>query len=533
MEKINTLPLTFKEKIIALVGKEVYDFSETNYINNYTSLFLIENKTQRKIEITNPGRFLKGLKKNKGSSADEILRKATEEKFKNLLIDKFGENRFDFSCLHYVNTSTPVEIICNLDGNHIKDKPEHLLSYTEPCGICREANAIWTTEKFIKYLEETFGTGYYDYSHVNYINALEKVLIICPEHGEQWVQPAKLTCKTSKYPAKYPCPVCGYEKREHPLKLTTEEFIRRAKEVHGDTYDYSNTEYKSMTDDVTIFCKECQEYFTVNAELHLRGVGCNLHNGPKVYDTETFIKASKEKFGDKFDYSKVTYINRDTPVILICPEHGEIEITPKNHLDSKTGCTYCGKGYIPVGENGSMGKEEFIRRAIAVHGEDTYDYSEVEYVNNRTPVKIFCRDCGEYFWQKPNWHLSDHGCPCHVTSTGEKRIKTFLDKNHIKYTAQMKFEGLKDKDYLKFDFYLPDFNTCIEFQGVQHKKPVEQFGGEEGFKLLQKHDQMKKDFCEKKSIKLVEIWYSQKSKRNLELLLAKLTGIEEKDIIPI
>lgn len=461
------------------------------------------------------------------------MKKFNKDEFINRLEQKFGKNKFDYSQLEYKNFRTPVKLICKTCNNLIEDTPKNILNYSEPCKVCREANATWTTEKFVKLLIDTYGSNFYDFSKVVYVNRHTPVIIGCPIHGEVEASPDTILGNISKGKNIAPCPKCAFENKTYSWQLTTEEFIRRAKEAHGDKYGYDQTVYTRLQDDVKVFCKECQEYFMVRASLHLRGVGCNLHNGPKVYDAETFIKASKEKFGDKFDYSKVVYVNRNTPVILICPEHGEIEMTPKNHLDSRTGCTYCGKGYIPVGENGSMGKEEFIRRAIAVHGEDTYDYSEVEYINNGTPVKIFCKDCGEYFWQKPNWHLSDHGCPCHVTSIGEKRIKSFLDKNNINYIPQMKFEGLKDKDYLKFDFYLPDFNTCIEFQGVQHKKPIEQFGGENGFRILQKHDQMKKDYCNNNSIKLVEIWYTQKSKRNLELLLAKLTGIEEKDIIPI
>lgn len=509
----------FIEEVISYVGEDYYDFSQVNYINKLAPVKLIVKETGEIIE-KEPAYLLDYLKRKK-KSEDKRIQK--EKEFIKKLEEKFGENRFNFSLLYYVNTTIPIKLICNVCGEVIEDIPHLILNYKEPCLSCRNSNSIWNTEKFIKHLEDTYGKGYYDYSNINYVNSSTKVLIICPKHGEQWVKPASLTVNVNRL--KYPCPKCSIENRESPLKLTTEEFIRRAKEIHGDKYDYSKTVYKSSSEDVTIFCKQCQEYFIVNAGLHLRGVGCNIHNGPKIYDTETFIKASKEKFGENaFDYSLVNYIDKDTPIKLICKEHGIVEITPRNHLESKTGCTYCGYGYIPSGPNNSLSKEEFIRRARLVHG-DTYDYSEIKYVNNKTLIKIYCKECKEYFWQTPNDHLNDHGCPNCKLSLGERRIKNFLILNNIEYIPQKIYEDLKDTDYLKFDFYLPDYNLCIEYQGIQHYIPQPYFGGKEAFKKLQYHDQMKRDYCRKNNIDLLEIKYTIKSIKSIENRLAEYLNL--------
>lgn len=99
-------------------------------------------------------------------------------------------------------------------------------------------------------------------------------------------------------------------------------------------------------------------------------------------------------------------------------------------------------------------------------------------------------------------------CGC-ITSKGEAKIEKILKENNIKYIKQKTFSDLiGNNNKLKFDFYLPDFNMLIEYQGIQHYEPREQFGGEEQFLLQQSYDQKKREYCEKHSIKLIEVPYT-------------------------
>ena len=198
--------------------------------------------------------------------------------------------------------------------------------------------------------------------------------------------------------------------------------IEKCKEVHGDKYDYSLVEYKKVTDVVKIICP-IHGIFEQTIRQHYRGQGCPLcgikkRSESKKYDTETFIKKSKEIFGDKYNYDKVKYINSVTPVTITCKKHGDFLLKPNYHLSGR-GCPMCGNER--KGENKRITKDEFILRSKEIHG-DKYDYSLVEYKNGNTPVKIICPIHG-VFGQKPNEHLQKHGCPiCGI----KKRSETFI-----------------------------------------------------------------------------------------------------------
>lgn len=134
-----------------------------------------------------------------------------------------------------------------------------------------------------------------------------------------------------------------------------------------------------------------------------------------------------------------------------------------------------------------------------------------KYINEKVKMKFLCLNCNEYFYN--TWCCIKNGqeCTnCSEKSKGESKVKNFLHNYNIDYIRQFSFLNCRGKKKpLPFDFYLPDYNICIEYQGIQHYKPIEHFGGEEQFKLQQKLDQIKRDYCKKNNIKLIEIpyWY--------------------------
>lgn len=143
--------------------------------------------------------------------------------------------------------------------------------------------------------------------------------------------------------------------------------------------------------------------------------------------------------------------------------------------------------------------ENFIKRAMEVHG-NKYDYSKVEYINNKTKVCIVCPEHGE-FWQTPHNHLQSKGCPICNESKLENEISNFLEINNINYEREKTFDWLKSKYKLRLDFYLPDYNIAIECQGEQHFKPINYFGGLQNFIKLSKNDKLKYDLCKHNNIK--------------------------------
>ena len=168
----------------------------------------------------------------------------------------------------------------------------------------------------------------------------------------------------------------------------------------------------------------------------------------------------------------------------------------------------------------------FYRKARKVHG-NKYDYSKVEYVDVRTKVCIICPEHGE-FWQTPHNHLVGQGCPYCKNSYLENEISILLKENKIIYEQEKTFEWLRDKGCLYLDFYLPDYNIAIECQGEQHFKPVDFFGGEEGFKRRQELDFIKHNLCINNGIKIIyystiDLPFFAKIENNKEKILNLIT----------
>jgi len=219
-------------------------------------------------------------------------------------------------------------------------------------------------------------------------------------------------------------------------------------------------------------------------------------------DINILLQKAKIIHNDNFDYSLISdYKNMNQIQTIICKKHNYyINISLHSHINKKRGCKLCAI------DNRMDNDDIFIKKSNIVHNYK-YDYSLIEYINSKTKVKIICPLHG-IFKQKPNDHLNGKGCPICKLSKGEKEIKKYLDINNIKYEQQKPFNGCKFKKPLKFDFYLPDHNICIEFNGEQHYKPFKYFGGKESFKNIQKRDMIKESFCKENNLILIKIKYN-------------------------
>ena len=153
------------------------------------------------------------------------------------------------------------------------------------------------TLKFIEKAEKKYNKKY-DYSLVDYIHSLTKVKIICPEHGEFEITPKSHLKGVG-------CPICS------GAQFTTDYFIQRATEAHSGKYDYSLVEYKNTSTKVKIICHEHGQ-FEQRAGSHLKGEGCPSCVGVKKHTNESFIEKAKEIHGEKYDYSLVEYNGNKT-----------------------------------------------------------------------------------------------------------------------------------------------------------------------------------------------------------------------------
>lgn len=290
-------------------------------------------------------------------------------------------------------------------------------------------------------------------------------------------------------------------------KKTTEEFIEQAKAIHGNRYDYLKTEYQGCKKKVCIICKEHGEFWQTPDNHINNKQGCPKCANNITLTTQEFIKRAKKIHGNKYDYSKVNYINNHTSITIICNIHGEFNQLPLNHLKGE-GCYKCGRN--ETNKSKKVDFNESIQKANNVHN-NYYNYSKVKFNKTIDKVIIICPKHGE-FEQIWNNHLRGEGCPKCNESKGEKQILSYLIDNNINYITQYKIninKNINQSGIAYIDFYLPDYNCFIEYNGRQHYMPVDKFGGEIQYQKQLKRDQFVRDYCNSNNIRLLEIKYNE------------------------
>lgn len=286
-------------------------------------------------------------------------------------------------------------------------------------------------------------------------------------------------------------------------KKTIDEFINDAKKIHGDKYDYSLVEYKDNNTKISVICLT-HGIFEIRPNDHLsKSVGCNKCNNAGIIKSkntgESIINRFNNKHKFKYDYSLVNYNGIDKKIKIICPLHGIFHQTPHHHLLG-CGCQKCSNQYKPT-------TEEFINDVNKIH-KNKYDYSLVEYKNSESKIKIICPIHG-IFEQRPRYHLKNKsGCPICNESKGERIIRNFLIETVVNFIPQKRFKDCRDIKPLPFDFYLPDYDICIEYDGEQHYNSRCNFGGKNRFLDIKRKDNIKNEYCEKNNIYLIRISYN-------------------------
>lgn len=292
-------------------------------------------------------------------------------------------------------------------------------------------------------------------------------------------------------------------------KLTIIEFIEKAFMIHGNSYDYSLFIYKGNKIKSNIKCKVCSNIFQQTPNNHLKGQGCPKCKYIKIGNIKRltlkeFIEKARLIHGDKYDYSKVIYINAVNKICIVCHNHGEFWQTPNAHLSNR-GCPICKS--VKIGNLTRLTLKQFIEKARAIHG-DKYDYSEVIYNGIFNKVCIICSIHGE-FWQTAHNHLNGQGCPSCNSSKGEQTIKNILDKHNINYIREYKLPEILIN--YEIDFYLPDYNLLIEFHGIQHYEyiPFLHKNDEDNFLKQKERDTMVRDAAIRFKYRYLEFNYKQ------------------------
>lgn len=271
-------------------------------------------------------------------------------------------------------------------------------------------------------------------------------------------------------------------------------FIEKAKEKHGNRFNYSKVVYKNRKTNVIIICPIHGE-FSQNPYVHLNGKGCpKCHLDSLRKTTEQFIKEAIKIHGEKYNYSKVEYKGSFSKVKIICPIHGEFEQIASDHTNNKKGCRKC---YL---DNNSKDLNNFIKESEIIHNKK-YDYSLIKsYHTNMDKVKIICPEHGE-FEQRPYCHtIKKQGCP-HCPTIVSKPHQEIIDYLKLIYTGNIEINDRKVLNGFELDIFIPDKNLAIEYNGLFWHS----FDKLEVADNKKRH-QKKCDLCDTKGINLFQIW---------------------------
>jgi hypothetical protein len=318
-----------------------------------------------------------------------------------------------------------------------------------------------TTEQFIKEAKEIHGDRY-DYNLVIYVNSKTKIKIICKILGH-----GKFEQTPSNHLYGFGCSKCGIINRSEKQRKTLAQFIKEAKEIHGDIYDYEKVIYINTDTEVKIVCGTHGD-FPQTPDCHLRGSGCPKCGIEKravnrTSNTQEFIKKAKEKHGDIYNYDKVNYVGSNIKVIINCGTHGDFPQTPSNHLYG-FGCSPCGIQNMQMKQRKTL--DEFIKEAKEKHG-DIYNYEKVIYINTDTSVTINCGTHGD-FQQTPDHHLRGQGCSkCALSNYSKMQIcwLNFISKFYNINIQHAENGGEYRLNKLKMDGFCKEKNTIYEFHG--------------------------------------------------------------------
>lgn len=350
-------------------------------------------------------------------------------------------------------------------------------------------------------------TNIYDYSKVILIDTKTPVEIICKKHGSFFPTPSN-HMNGSK------CPKCAIIGKSENQMIQFKEFVERSLDKYENLYEYIEPKVFNYKFPIKAICNK-HGIFILNPERHItRGAKCpSCTKEENSISIEEFIKISNNIFKKEYDYSLVSFNTLKDKVKIICQYHGIFYKRATHHIHNKKGCPECSRI-----KKLSMNISEFIKISDVVFN-GKYDYTNSVFINKKTKIEIICPKHGT-FMKRPIEHINGSGCPVCRESKGELKIREILNREKIEFISQKIFEGCFYKNLLKFDFYLPNYNLCIEYDGPQHSQVIEAWGGQKKLEETRIKDGIKNNFCSSNNIKLFRINYDQY--KNIEEILYKI-----------
>jgi len=367
---------------------------------------------------------------------------------------------YDLSSSVYTGGAKKVTVLCREHGP-FSIIPSSLYSGSgcPECAKGRQADKMrMPIDQVVQRLPYYLNRISYPNLHTEYKNTTSKITVNCTVHGVSVASAQSLV-----YSSKYGCASCGVEARTLARTTTTEDFIKQARAVHGDTYDYSKVNYTKSTELVTIICKKHGE-FSQTAVTHTQGSGCTkCANASKNDYRKTTLSDVKAKLANGVTVVEEEYRAGDKKINLWCSEHGGFTIN-KTRITQNTMCPKC--NLRKVQDSLSVSFDEFEKRAIAQHS-DRYRYDPSSYTQITNKVSIHCPEHG-WFSQKALDHTNQaHGCPVCRTNKDSKPqvvISQTLDRFGIDNVRNYKIGDTR----FEVDVFIPSLNIGIEYNGLYY-----------------------------------------------------------------
>jgi len=286
-----------------------------------------------------------------------------------------------------------------------------------------------------------------------------------------------------------------------------ERFKKILEKKHGNKYTILGN-YINYTTDLLLHCNICNYEWSSKPKNILRRTDCpNCVRIKKSTTENDFIKKLNEIHSNNLSLID-NFINYNIKVTIKCNICNHIwKVKPSHLIHSKSTCPICTNKIKH--QNQIKSHEQFLLDVFRIHKDSLIIIDN--YINAKTKIKIKCKICNSIWDAIPYSILQGVGCPTCKQSKGENRIENYLIKHKITYIKQYCFNNCKYKQRLFFDFAIFENNELkclLEFDGLQHFKPIKYFGGIETFKINKKRDEIKNNYCLENNIKLLRIPYN-------------------------
>lgn len=433
----------------------------------------------------------------------------------NDIKEMFKQRGYELLSTEYMNCQEPLRYICNKHrSNGVQDIDFAHFKQGQGCKYCGQENKRNGKEKPLseynaKDVTESKGM---EFVKITRENSVLYVYYICPKHRDVGIQKTTLESMRRK---KIGCPYCiGRNK-------TTADFIQEIAKIHSNIEILG--EYVSATDKILCRCKIDQTEWLATPNNLLHGTGCPEcgkvnSNKSRTKSHDQFLSELKAK---NIQVTPLTqYAQAKSPMLFRCNICGYSWTSSPDNVLQNGNCPECTKRKL---HNIWVKSDEQFRMELSLVNPQLVPMET--YVNDYTKIKVKCLK-HDYVWEvSPNKILHKKtGCPkCAIYSNEEKIFDILVDFGYNPI-LQKRFSDCKDKNTLPFDLYVEDLNLLIEYQGEQHYKPIPHGSmtledAIEQFKITQKHDKIKKDYCEKNNIVLVCIPYWEN--KNIKTILVR------------